>query len=100
LNSQWSDKTWDFIDFDSFGRFYRRLTLTKHAKFIFDQGAVGTSKRFETARAKDRQLKLCPCCRDAIEDPCHVALCLLNPVRGKAITLFGLDLQQRNNHPV
>lgn len=99
---RWSDQTWDSIDFELFGHFYRRLTSpaqVAHTKFIFDQWHTG-KKRERVSSTKETNLDKCPCCRVMTETTIHVLQCRHNPDRVQAISEFGKNMSPTAYHPV
>ena len=77
----WDDRTWNDIDFYTFGQHFRRLPASRrsqHFKFIHDQLPLG-DRRYREAPVKNESLKLCPCCKDQNENPLHFLCCPLNP---------------------
>jgi hypothetical protein len=74
---KWSNRVWDTIDVEMFGAFYKRLPFPKqvaYTKFAFDQWPVGTN-RYKVARVKEDNIRLCPCCKVAVEDSDHALRC-------------------------
>ena len=98
----WSNQTWDRVDFELFGRFYRKLTPTAkvaHTKFIFDQWHTGT-RRQRVSAIKSDNLDNCPCCLVHIETTAHVLRCQHNPDRVQALSEFRKNMSPRECHPV
>jgi hypothetical protein len=99
--NDWSDHIWDSIDWEAFGRFFKRLIVNEqssHTTIIFDQRSIGT-KRHRTARVQDPQRKLCPCCQLESETPLHVYHCTQNPARMESILKLQRQLRKGDNHP-
>ena len=98
----WSNKTWDDIDFYTFGRHFRHLPSnhrTQHFKFIHDQLPLGV-RRFWEATIKDESLKLCPCCKLHTEDTSHFLRCQSNPSHASSTATMRSDILNHDVHPV
>lgn len=79
--NSWSDETWNGIDFNAFGRFFRRLRpaqQVRHTKFVHDQLPLGT-RQYQQARIKDESLRTCPCCKVKVERTSHFLKCSKKP---------------------
>ncbi|KAI2493732.1 hypothetical protein MHU86_20802 [Fragilaria crotonensis] len=99
---RWSNKTWDRIDFELFGRFYRKLNTraqVAHTKFIYDQWHTG-KKRERVSSVKDATMAQCPCCRTEVETSAHVLHCRMNPDRDLALREFRMKMTPTEYHPI
>ena len=100
--TNWSDRTWNRVDMESFGLFYCSQPQNEQdfcTKAVFNQLHVGTH-RYQTAKIKADQLKLCPCCKIAIEDLHHVFRCTSNPDRVDILKNLRKALSPTEPHPV
>jgi hypothetical protein len=99
---QWSDAMWHRLDFESFGRFYKKLPTADHqnvfTKYMFDHMSVGTN-RYKTAKVKDEAQLLCPCCRTAMETSDHLLQCQSNSTHTESMQLLRKALRSLDNHP-
>lgn len=91
----WSDKTWELIDFDSFGGHFKSLSPTEqisHSKFVHDLQSLGTKKAQMATRigVLGEEVTQCPCCRSpsAPESPFHLLHCPKNPACTQTILEF------------
>ena len=99
---EWSHRVWNTIDVERFGAFYKRLPFPKqvaYTKFAFDQWPVGT-KRYKVARIKDDNIRLCPCCKVAVEDSDHALRCDQNPARMEGVIAFRKSMSPADPNPV
>ncbi|KAI2505387.1 hypothetical protein MHU86_9093 [Fragilaria crotonensis] len=99
---RWTNKVWDSIDFEVFGRFYRKLNPQKqlsHSKFIFDQWYTGV-KRARVSQTQDVDLDLCPCCKQHGETTDHILRCTANPEHDKSVRELGRRLSPTEYHPI
>ena len=100
--NNWSDDAWNSIDFDAFGKFFRRLKPSqqvRQTKLIHGQLPIGT-RRHQQARIKDEALKLCPCCKIEEESASHFLRCSKNPAHESSIRQLDQYLQKGDHHPV
>lgn len=98
----WDNRTWESIDFYTFGKHFKRLRplhRVQHFKFIHDQLPLG-ERRYREAPIKDELLKLCPCCRDTEESPLHFTRCQSNPVFQSSLDTLRSDILNSDSHPV
>lgn len=102
LKHEWTDRTWNTIDFESFGMFHKWLSASyqvSHTKFLFDQQATGNN-RFKRARVKEEALHYCPCCRLPFESTNHILQCSsTNPAQHTSLSTLKKALQSPDNHP-
>jgi hypothetical protein len=99
---RWTNKVWDSIDFEVFGRFYCKLnpqTQLSHSKFIFDQWYTGV-KRARVSQTNDVDLDLCPCCKQHGETTDHILQCTANPEHDKSVRELGRRLSLTEYHPI
>ncbi|KAI2490345.1 hypothetical protein MHU86_24235 [Fragilaria crotonensis] len=99
---RWSNSTWNRIDVEVLGRFFRKLSPAKQAaqtKFIYDQWNTG-KVRYQNAKVKDCALKICPCCRESDETPTHVLRCSQNPAHLTTVQQFKQQMSPADQHPV
>jgi hypothetical protein len=99
---KWSDSTWETVNFDSFGRHFRRLFPSHqiaHMKLVHDQQPLG-KRRHRIAPVKTESLKLCPCCMAAEEDQRHFLTCSSNSGRDHALKTFKKSMLGSDSHPV
>ena len=99
---RWSNSTWNRIDVEVLGRFFRKLSPAKQAaqtKFIYDQWNTG-KVRYQNAKVKDCTLKICPCCRESDETPTHVLRCSQNPAHLTSVQQFKQQMSPAEQHPV
>jgi hypothetical protein len=98
----WDNRTWDSIDFYSFGKHIKRLTPSQrslHFKFVHDYLPLG-ERRFREAPVKDVALKLCPCCKKEDETPQHFIRCTSNSSLHSSIATLRADILNSDIHPV
>jgi hypothetical protein len=98
----WDNRTWDDIDFYTFGRHFRRLNSShrcQHFKYVHDQLPLG-ERRFREASIKDEALKICPCCRENDETPLHFIRCPSNPCHNSSLDILKADILTCDIHPV
>jgi hypothetical protein len=98
----WDNRTWDAIDFYTFGNHFKRLRPShrgQHFKFVHDLLPLG-DRRFHEAPVKDASLKLCPCCRTADETPQHFIRCPSNQSLQSSLATLRLDILNSDTHPV
>jgi hypothetical protein len=98
----WNNRTWESIDFHTFGRHFKRLQPThrgQHFKFVHDQLPIG-ERRFREATIKDESLKLCPCCQEEEETPQHFIRCQSNPSFHSSLDTLRSDILTSDIHPV
>jgi hypothetical protein len=99
---EWSNKTWDDIDFYTFGRHFRNLASShrsQHFKFVHDQLPLGI-RRYREATIKDASLQTCPCCKIHIEDSLHFLRCKSNPSHDSSLSTLRSDILNHDSHPV
>ncbi|KAI2505052.1 hypothetical protein MHU86_9408 [Fragilaria crotonensis] len=100
--NRWSNATWNRIDVEALGRFYRRLppaAQVAQTKFMFNQWHTGVT-RIRNAKVKDLQLRLCPCCKTMDETTQHVLQCRSNSDHEKGLQVFRKTLSPKEPHPV
>jgi hypothetical protein len=98
----WNNRTWDAIDFHTFGRHFWRMRLSlrsQHFKFVHDYLPFG-ERRFQVAPIKDASLKLCPCCRVEDKTPLHFLPCRSNPAFQSSLDILRSDTLNSDIHPV
>jgi hypothetical protein len=98
----WDNRTWDSIDFYSFGKHIKRLTPSQrslHFKFVHDYLPLG-ERRFREAPVKDVALKLCPCCKKEDKTPQHFIRCTSNSSLHSSIATLRADILNSDIHPV
>jgi hypothetical protein len=96
---KWSDSTWETVDFESFGRHFRRLSPSHqiaHMKLVHDQQPLG-KRRHRIAPVKTESLKLCPCCMAVEEDQRHFLTCSSNSGRDHALKTFKKSMLGRTS---
>jgi hypothetical protein len=70
---KWTDRIWDSINFDLFGRHYQQLGAALQVfqtKLSYDQLPLGRINLYRS-KVADKQVALCPCCTRATEDTFH-----------------------------
>jgi hypothetical protein len=96
----WSDKVWDMIDMNAFGRNFTAIPLKHqpaHLKFIHNQLPLG-DRQYQRSTVKDDLLKLCPTCKSQDENIHHFLHCTKNPTRETSIkTMLATIL--KDDHP-
>jgi hypothetical protein len=98
----WDNKTWNDIDFYTFGHHFRRHLpshRSQHFKHVHDQLPLG-DRLYREAAIKDEALKLCPCCREHNEDPLHFLRCTSNPSHMSSLATLKSDILTSDSHPV
>ncbi|KAI2501729.1 hypothetical protein MHU86_12735 [Fragilaria crotonensis] len=99
---QWSDATWDEIDFVNFGRYFKRLRPSRQVtqmKRVHGQLPIG-QRRFDQSRIKDPTLKLCPCCKVNDESYSHLLRCSSNPEYNTSLRQLRQELVTKDTHPL
>ena len=79
----WTETTWNTIDFQSFGRFFKTIPLKHrpaHVKFVHDQLPLG-ARKFKISPIPDPNLKIFPCCKQHDETSSHFLHCRMNTAR-------------------
>ena len=99
---KWKDKTWDMVDFQSFGKFHKYLNPSlrvQHFKLVHDLLPLGT-RRYREAPVKESTLKICPCCRITEETPDHFLRCSANPCFTSSLRTLQSDICNSDPHPL
>jgi hypothetical protein len=96
----WSDKVWNMIDMEAFGRNFKVIPLKHqpaHAKFIHNQLPLG-DRLYQRSAVKDDNLKKCPLCQTTDENIHHFIHCSKNINRSKSIHTM-LQTVLKDEHP-
>jgi hypothetical protein len=96
----WSDKVWDMIDMNAFGRNFKAIPLKyqpAHLKFIHNQLSLG-DRQYQRSTVKDDLLKLCPTCKSQDKNIHHFLHCTQNPTRETSINTM-LATILKDEHP-
>ncbi|KAI2489451.1 hypothetical protein MHU86_25142 [Fragilaria crotonensis] len=99
---QWSDITWNDIDFELFGTHFRRLTAAQQIhqmKAVHDQLPLGTT-RYKRSSVPSPSLKLCPCCKSTDEDSTHFFRCAHNPIQQPGLVSLLKEKSYPQAHPL
>lgn len=97
---RWTDAVWDTIDFDLFGKLFRRLDLSNQTfqmKFSHDQLALGKLSVLRSP-VNDPQVSKGPCCCTETEDMSHFLRCKQNSALPNGLRAFLSDNQLLQPH--
>jgi hypothetical protein len=100
---RWNDAEWDTIDFDLFGKHFKRLNAPNQSfqmKFSHDKLPLGKINLHRSS-VKDSQVSLCPCCSSKVEDINHFLHCDKNtaPAIATGLRNFLRDKKLPVPHP-
>ena len=98
----WVDATWDEIDFDTFGKHFKRLSPSRqvlHMKIIHNQLPLG-NRRYLQSGVHDEILRQCPCCQSEHETQDHFLRCSSNPKQESSLAALTSSIQNDPHHPV
>lgn len=101
LNS-WSDSTWQEIDFATLSRTYKRLRAPQQVRFtkhMYQQLPLG-ARRYQQAKIKDPNLKMCPCCKTTEELPQHLLHCPANSSHAQSLYTLLNTMRTSGTHPI
>jgi hypothetical protein len=98
----WNDSTWEEIDFDLFGKHFKRLSPSRqvfHMKVIHNQLPLG-ERRYRQSNVQDEVLRQCPCCQSEHETQDHFLRCSSNPKHDSGFADLTASTQNDPHHPV
>jgi hypothetical protein len=99
---RWTDRTWELIDFDLFGRHYQRLDSSRQVfqtKLSHDQLPLGRMN-LRRSLVPDTQIALCPCCKHKFEDTAHLFRCLNDFSITEGLSSLRKDKKFQDNRPI
>jgi hypothetical protein len=103
---RWNEKLWYSLDFDAFGRHFKKLDVHKqiqHMKFVHDIQPIGVNNAKlmyanDATPKNTTSVSQCPCCCQALETQVHMLHCRDNPSRSKSLTKFKTHCKRRDGN--
>lgn len=98
----WSNRTWDQVDFDLFGKHYQRMSSPMQVfktKLSHDQLPLGKTRLHRSA-VHDHNISLCPCCGTHSEDVNHFLRCPSNNAITSGLHALLKDSKFPDSHPI